>query len=93
MSRVPAEDSGELSYADPTGNTVVRLLLGRDLVVYDQHNPVFVINSALLIDLIDKQVTFTPTRRSKLLRAHKKKAPVLSGNSVEGEVTRIGDPE
>lgn len=88
MSRVPAEDSGALTYADPTGNTVVQLLLGRDLVVYDQHNPVFVINSALLLDLIEKRVTFAPSRRGRLLRAHKKSAPVSSGNSGEGEVIR-----
>jgi hypothetical protein len=76
MSRVPAEDSGTLSYADPTGNTVVRLLLGRDLIVTDQQHPVFVINSALLLELIERHVTFAPSRRGNLLRAHKKKAPV-----------------
>ncbi len=88
MSRVPAEDSGALTYADPTGEAAIRLVLGRDLVVYDQHRPVFIINSALLLDLIDKRVMFTPSRRGRLLRAHKKNAPDLSGNSVEGEVIR-----
>ncbi|MFJ4175812.1 hypothetical protein [Microbacterium sp. NPDC089696] len=79
MSRVPAEDSGELTYADPTGDTTVRLVLGRDLVVYDRDHPVFVINSALLIDLIGKRVDFVPSRRGRMLRAHKKKPRLHPG--------------
>lgn len=86
-SRVPAEDSGTLPYSDPVGNRVVALLTGQDITVCLNKQVVFVMNSALLLDLIGRHVTFTPTRRGNLVRAHKKKAPTGQG---EGEVNSKG---
>ncbi|VXC29442.1 hypothetical protein MICRO8M_90012 [Microbacterium sp. 8M] len=81
---VPAEDSGLLPYADPTGDRVVQLLTGRDVTIYADSAPIFVINSALLLDLIQKHVTFAPTRRGNRIRAHKRNAP-LAVAAARGE--------
>lgn len=76
---VPPEDSGTLTYADPVGNRVVQLLNGRDVTVQIENQPVFIINSALLLELIGRHVVFTQTRRGNRLRAHKKNAPAGQG--------------
>lgn len=87
---IPPEEQAVITYADPTGEQVVRLRMGRDLTVSNgPHNPVFTINSTLLLDLIEKHVEFTPTRRGNMLRAHKKNAPAAGGHQREGEVTEL----
>lgn len=86
-SRVPAEDSGALPYSDPTGNRVVELLTGQDISVCLNNQEVFIMNSALLLELIGRHVVFAPSRRGNSIRAHKKKAPTGQG---EGDVNSKG---
>lgn len=94
-SRVPAEDSGALPYSDPTGNRVVELLTGQDVTVCLNGQEAFIMNSALLLDLIGRHVTFAPSRRGNSIRAHKKKASTDQGGGAladqsEGEVNPKG---
>lgn len=84
-----SRDYYPLTYRDPTGETAVRNLTGRSVQITWENGATIHLDVDTIRPLLAK-LTFRMSRKGHIWGS-KKSAPVLSGNSGEGEVQIEGD--
>lgn len=81
-----SRDYYPLTYRDPTGETAVRNLMGRSVQITWENGATIHLELNAIRPLL-ASLEFRMSRKGHIWGT-KKKAPVLSGNSDEGEVIR-----